>query len=54
MLKRCKYCHQEQPEENFEIANVINGKTYRRSRCRSCKQTQQNQRRKQLYTFIRE
>jgi len=36
-MKTCPYCSAEQPEENFEIAVVVKDKTYRRLKCRKCK-----------------
>ena len=34
--RTCKYCHIEYPIEDFECANIINGKFYRRRKCRQC------------------
>lgn len=37
MVKKfCKYCLSEFEEEDFPLAGVINGKTYRRRRCKKC------------------
>lgn len=36
-MKICKYCHLEQMEEAFEICRIVNGKSYRRLKCKTCK-----------------
>ncbi len=36
-MKTCPYCGILQPDENFEIAVVSNGKQYRRRKCKACK-----------------
>lgn len=41
----CRYCNQDKPEEEFEVANVIKGVVYRRRKCKRCKQDTQNIRR---------
>ena len=41
----CKYCDEDKPATSFEVANVINGKSYLRKKCKRCKQLQQNGRR---------
>jgi hypothetical protein len=33
----CKYCGEDKNETDFEVANVVNGKEYRRKKCRTCK-----------------
>lgn len=40
----CKYCKIDQPEENFEIANIVKGKEYRRCKCKTCKRQTQAER----------
>ena len=32
----CKYCHEEKSIDDFETANIIKGKVYKRWRCHSC------------------
>lgn len=54
MLKFCKYCRTEQLPENFGVALTLNGKSYRRLKCRSCKQADQNRRRQATYAWITE
>lgn len=44
----CKYCLEERNVLDFEIANTIKGKIYRRRKCKFCKQKNQNRRRKTL------
>lgn len=51
-MKVCKYCGIEKDESEFEIANVINGVTYRRRKCSVCKQTRQRDRRKEGRDFV--
>ena len=46
-MKLCKSCKTKQSEGNFGVAATVNGKTYRRHHCRSCKQARQNQRRQE-------
>ncbi len=53
-MKKCKYCNLEKLEEDFEIANIINGKIYRRLKCSRCKQDRQNERRHEISKWIRE
>jgi hypothetical protein len=53
-MKLCKYCKIEQPEENFGIAAIINGKTYRRHKCRACKQARQRERRQEVWARLAE
>ena len=50
----CKYCDQDKPLEDFELANVIKGVAYRRKKCRRCKQDQQNGRRHTIGDWLRE
>lgn len=33
----CKYCGEERDLDQFEVANVIKEKTYRRKKCSVCK-----------------
>ena len=54
IMKLCKYCKTEQPEENFGVASIIDGKTYRRQKCRSCKQARQKERRQETYAWFAE
>lgn len=49
---KCKYCKEEKPTEEFEIANIVKGKEYRRKKCKSCKQLTQNIRRKKTAKII--
>ena len=34
--RKCRYCDNEYPIDNYEIANVIKGKAYRRWKCKKC------------------
>jgi hypothetical protein len=43
-VKICRYCRIEQPEENFEVARIYRGKTYRRHKCQTCKSARQRER----------
>lgn len=36
MLKRCGYCDNLFPENDFGVAVTVTGKTYRRNKCRYC------------------
>ena len=49
---KCKKCSEEKDIKEFEIANVINGKEYRRKICRTCKHTRQTERRKEIRKFF--
>jgi hypothetical protein len=51
-MKTCPYCSVTQPEENFEVAAVIKGKTYRRLKCRDCKKETQAVRRAKLRNWF--
>ena len=35
-MKVCRYCHKTYPEGDFGVANTIDGKIYRRHKCRLC------------------
>jgi late competence protein required for DNA uptake (superfamily II DNA/RNA helicase) len=48
----CKYCKSDLPEDQFGIANIINGKVYRRLKCKRCKQDRQNERRKAIREWL--
>ena len=41
----CKYCSNDYHETYFDVANIVNGKVYRRRKCRRCKQDRANARR---------
>lgn len=51
-MKVCKYCGIEKDESEFEIAAVINGKTYRRLKCKVCKNIRQRNRRQENRDWI--
>src|SRR5262249_22538266 len=51
-VKTCKYCLTNQVEETFEICRIVNGKEYRRLRCRRCKRTRTNERRAALRQWL--
>jgi hypothetical protein len=53
-VQKCKYCHTQQAEEAFEVCRVVNGKTYRRLRCRRCKRAKTNERRAALRQWLDE
>ena len=44
MNKTCKYCGVSKNINEFEIANIIKGKTYRRNKCGECKNKSQRKR----------
>ena len=51
-MKVCKYCHEEQPDEAFEVCRIVKGKSYRRLKCKKCKQIYNNQRRATLRAWL--
>lgn len=51
---RCKYCNQEKLETDFEISKKVNGKEYRRKKCKRCKQDTQNKRREKTKEWLTE
>jgi hypothetical protein len=51
-LVRCKYCDQDRPRTAFEVCRVVNGKEYRRLRCRQCKRARTNVRRTALRQWL--
>jgi hypothetical protein len=53
-MQLCKYCNVQRPDESFEVCRVVNGKVYRRLRCRKCKQRQANERRFRLRAWLTE
>ena len=53
-MPTCKYCNTEQPKDAFEICRVVNGKAYRRLRCRRCKRAKTNERRTALRLWLDE
>lgn len=40
----CKYCDEDKEESKFEVANIKNGKIYKRRKCSSCKNITQKER----------
>jgi len=44
----CKYCGEERDLDQFEVANVIKEKTYRRKKCSVCKAKDQRARRDEI------
>lgn len=44
----CKYCGEEKEIDQFEVANTIKGKTYRRKKCSVCKAKDKEARRDRL------
>ena len=50
----CKYCDEDKPASEFEVANVIKDKIYRRRKCRRCKQDQQNRRRHEIGAWLKQ
>jgi hypothetical protein len=51
-MKVCKYCHEEQPDEAFDVCRVVKGKAYRRLKCKNCKRIYNNQRRAKLRAWL--
>ena len=54
MSRECRKCGLEKPIEEFEIANIINGKEYRRWVCRLCKHKRQEERKREIREYFRE
>jgi hypothetical protein len=48
----CKKCHSEKGIEEFEIANVIKGKEYRRKTCKVCRRKDITGRKKKIRDWI--
>ncbi len=48
----CKYCGDDKDEKEFEVANIIKGKVYKRKKCKACKQLTQNQRRYKIRDWL--
>lgn len=46
--RKCRYCKKEYSIEEFEIANIIKGKEYRRWKCKECYNIQKNKRRNEI------
>jgi hypothetical protein len=51
-VRTCKYCQTQQEEEAFEVCRVVQGKPYRRLRCRRCKRAKTNERRAALRCWL--
>jgi hypothetical protein len=50
----CKYCGESKSADKFEVANIINGKKYRRRKCNSCYVTRKSERRREITDKIRQ
>lgn len=50
----CKYCGDDLPENRFQIANTVKGVVYRRKKCTSCKQKDQNKRGKANLAIVQQ
>jgi hypothetical protein len=50
----CKYCGETKEETDFEVANTVNDKVYRRRKCKSCKRETQNKRKSKQREWLRE
>lgn len=48
----CIYCIKEYGIEEFEIANTIKGKEYRRHKCRNCYREMKNRRKVTIRTWL--
>lgn len=48
----CKYCNEDKPEADFEVALTTSTKTYRRLKCKRCKQDTQNLRIRKTVLWI--
>lgn len=35
-LRTCRYCKEDKPSTEFEVANIIDGKRYLRRKCKNC------------------
>lgn len=53
-MKICKYCGQGRHENDFEIANTVGGKVYRRRKCKYCKTKTQKLRKDKLKKIVYE
>lgn len=51
-MKVCKYCREERSDEEFEVCRIVAGKTYRRLKCKKCKQAYNNKRRARLRAWL--
>ena len=49
----CKYCEEEHPLEDFPIANIIKGKTYRRRKCIVCYRTSKRNRKNEIKEWFK-
>jgi len=50
--RKCRYCNKLKALSEFETANVVNGKTYQRRKCRSCYQARKKARRDELSEWL--
>lgn len=50
----CRQCKNDYPEKYFEKANTINGKVYRRRKCKYCKKSIQDKRKQSIRDFVEE
>jgi hypothetical protein len=51
-VKVCKYCHEERPDDAFEVCRIVKGKVYRRLKCKKCKLSDNHQRRVKLRAWL--
>jgi hypothetical protein len=54
LMKICKYCNSEKPDDSFEICRVVSGKIYRRLKCKDCKRIVRTTRRKNTRKWLDE
>lgn len=53
-MKICKYCGIEKDDSEFEIANVIKGKAYRRLKCNKCYADMKQERRIKIRAWLKD
>ena len=51
-MDTCRYCHKEYAATEFEIANIVNGRVYRRRKCRLCRTKARNERKARIRTQL--
>ena len=53
-MRKCRYCHEDKLIEQFDIANKIKGKEYRRWKCKTCYLQMKLDRRKRQRQWLNE
>lgn len=50
--RTCRYCNEPKLLQDFEIANIVNGKEYRRHKCKTCYGKRKLARRRELQSWL--